>query len=173
MTPPDPATSPDPAPTSEPIAPAEPADKNLSPSDVLDHTLKARAQRAERQAAQLETKLVHLNEQLQSARAAVVHTEQSHQLDLALSAAGAVDLDTARLLAQRVTTAQPDLPAADIVAQLTREKPFLFRVYSPAHTAMSPHQENSSAPLITAAQRAATTGQRAALLDYLRIRRSA
>ena len=168
MNTPDPITPPEPA----DITPTAPAPKNLSPSDIADQSLASRAQRAERQAAQLETRLAQLTDQLEHARAAITDGEKSHRLDLALSAAGAVDLDTARLLVARVTTETPDAEPADILAQLVREKPFLFRPSAPAHSSMAPAFDDHHA-LTSAARRAAATGDRAALLDYLRARRTA
>ncbi len=134
--------------------------------------LRARAERAERQATELESQLTELNTQLEQAQQSIAHTERNHQLDLALTSAGAIDLDTARLLAQRIAHGNTDATPTDILNQLTREKPFLFRKTSSAHSAMSPRADNTSAPAITAAHHAATTGDRTALLDYLRARRT-
>lgn len=137
-----------------------------------DDALLARAQRAERQAAELESQLAELNAQLEQARAQAAQSHAAHQLDLAISAAGAIDLDTARLLAQRLSAESPEASHAAIVARLVREKPFLFRKAALAPTAMSMRADTSETPLLDAAERAAA-GDRAALLDYLRARRAA
>jgi len=162
--------------TPDPTTPPEPADaapRNPSPGDIADATLTARAQRAERQAAQLERQLADLREELDSARAAAAERDRAHELDLALSAAGAVDLDTARLLAQRAALDDPDAPPADLVHLLTREKPFLFSRRGADASSMAPVADHAPRHALSAARDAAATGDRAALLDYLRARRSA
>ena len=159
----------------DPTTPPEPADtipQNPSPGEIADATLKARAERAERQAVDLEHKLTDLNDQLEHARLALAETERAHRLDAALANVGALDLDTARLLAQRLTLEDPDADPATIAARLCREKSFLFRPLSRSHSAMAPAFEDDAA-ITDAARRAAATGDRNALLDYLRARRTA
>ena len=164
--------------TTDPTTPPEPADalpgapRNPSPGEIADATLTARAERAERQAAELEARLTQAHDDLETARAALIERDRAHDLDLALSAAGAVDLDTARLLAQRAALEAPDADPTDLITRLAREKPFLFRRRAHPASAMAPMPDNPN-PLLTSTRQAAAAGDRTALLDYLRARRSA
>ncbi len=163
-----------PEPTADPDTSPQPADKNLSPGDIADQTLTKRAQRAEEQASSLETQLARLQSELDQSRAALTDADRQHEVDMALTQAGAVDLDTARLLAQQQITDTPGVSTADLITALARTKPYLFRPSSRAsHSAMSPCIDDARSALCDAADRAARTGDRASLLAYLRARRGA
>lgn len=159
--------------TENPITFSDPDTRDQAPSEHDDDPRTARARRAERQAAALESELATLRNQLEHSRADLAEQSRSHELDLALSAAGAIDYDTARLLADRTSRESPETSPRECVAQLVRKKPFLFRPAPSRHSAMSARSDDSHGPLLSAAERAAATGDRAALLDYLRARRSA
>lgn len=165
---------PTPDPTPDPDTSPEPADKNLSPGDITDQTLTKRAQRAEAQATSLETQVVRLQSELDQSRAALTEADRLHAVDMALTHAGAIDLDAARLLAQQQLTDSPDASTDELITTLTRTKPYLFRpAHYGGHSAMSPCIDDARSALSEAADRAARTGDRAALLAYLRARRSA
>lgn len=165
---------PTPDPTTDPDTSPEPADKNLSPGDIADQTLTKRAQRAEAQASSLENQVVRLQSELDQSRAALTQADHLHAVDMALTQAGAIDLDAARLLAQQQLTDSPDASTDELITALTRTKPYLFRpVQRVAHSAMSPCIDDARSALSDAADRAARTGDRAALLAYLRARRGA
>lgn len=164
---------PTPDPTVDPDTPPEPADKNLSPGDIAEKTLTTRAQRAEEQASSLETQVVRLQSELDQSRAALSQADRLHAVDMALTQAGAVDLETARLLAHRQMNESPDISTDELVASLTRAKPYLFAPVRVSHSAMSPRIDDAQAALCDAADRASRTGDRASLLAYLRARRGA
>lgn len=156
-------------------APREPEVDIVEPTDDAPHdiTFRARAERAERQAAELEERIETLSSELTNAQSSAARAQFDHQLDAALYSAGAIDVETARAVAAGRIGDDSNLTPAALVQQLKREKPFLFRSPAPSHSAMSPHTDDNGASTVRAAQDAAATGDRASLLNYLRARRSA
>lgn len=140
---------------------------------------KARAQEAEEEADALRARVQELETELAGAHQAIQTTERRGEIDRELTAARAVDLETARLLTEATIGEmdQPDVAAA--VRDLCARKPFLFATPGPARrqgNALSPdsragHQTVDFDGLADFAQRARTTGDRAELLRYLRVRR--
>lgn len=137
-----------------------------------------RAQEAEGRAGTLEARVRELEATLASARETMDSLERRHEIDLTLMRAEAVDLETSRLLTE-LTVAEmdePDVGAA--VAELRRRKPFLFRKNAgdrmgSVSAAMSGRARQAGVVdrLEDAADVAARTGDRGALLRYLRARR--
>ncbi|MBL0921564.1 MAG: hypothetical protein IBJ10_05480, partial [Phycisphaerales bacterium] len=85
-----------------------------------------------------------------------------------------LDLETARLMTEAAVAQMPERDVAGAIAELRRSKPFLFR--SPAGGASPPAlSPRAEAPQRTdlsgALEEAAVTGDRAALLRYLRLKR--
>ena len=141
-----------------------------------------RAQSAEKklevlveQLAQAQTQTAQLSEQLNSAQA-------EQKLLRQLAAAGAVDLETAVLLAkERMAKArvegQSQADAAGVIEQLKKEKHYLFggagAGAAPAKTAGAKDRLASNETILErAAKRAATSGSRTDLHEYLRLRRN-
>ncbi len=155
--------------------PLEPDADIVEPADDTPHdiTFRARAERAERQAAELEARMDAMKNELSEAQSSAARARFDHQLDAALYSAGAIDVETARAVAAGRIGDDSDLTPAALVQRLKREKPFLFRSPAPSHSAMSPRAEDNGATTVRAARHAATTGDRTALLDYLRARRTA
>lgn len=127
---------------------------------------------------EVEARIDSLERALRETRTLLDRAERSRALDAALAGSGAVDLETARLLAERAIDAQECATPAAAVASLRQRKPFLFRRAQrsePAHpgSAMSARPREDDAALATAAADAAHTGGRDALLRYLRLRRGA
>ena len=94
-----------------------------------------------------------------------------------LAAAGAVDLETAVLVAKARMGGKPPAEMDGCVAQLRKEKAYLFG--GPAETAAprrtAPAKDRAAASPTTleqAAQKAAQTGSRADLQHYLKLRRN-
>lgn len=143
-----------PAPTPDPSTPAEPTTTNPTPE-----------------------RLTALETELSTTRTALAHAQQQRDLDRALFAAGATDLDAARTLAEKVLTEGHDIPKA--VAHVRQRTPSLFRPSTPTSPARgatlapaAPHAPPASD--LEAAQRTASiTGDRRDLLRYLRLRRNA
>ncbi len=136
-----------------------------------------RAQSAEKklevlaeQLAQAQTQTAQLSEQLNS-----VQTEQ--KLVRQLAAAGAVDLETAVLIAKARMQGQSQADAASVIEQLKKEKQYLFggagAGATPAKTAGARDRLTSNETILErAAKKAATSGSRADLHEYLRLRRN-
>jgi len=136
-----------------------------------------RAQSAEKkieelteQLAQAKTQTAELSDQLSN-----IQTEQ--KLTRQLAAAGAVDLETAVLIARVRLQDKSDADVTDVIEQLKKEKQFLFAAGSsgpvPTKTAGARDRVTNSQTLLEkAAKKAATTGSRTDLHEYLKLRRN-
>jgi hypothetical protein len=136
-----------------------------------------RAQSAEKklevlteQLAQAQTQTAKLSEQLNG-----VQNEQ--KLMRQLAAAGAVDLETAVLIAQARMQGQAEADVDGVIEQLQKEKQYLFggatAGVTPTKTAGARERLTSNETILErAAKKAATTGSRADLHEYLRLRRN-
>jgi hypothetical protein len=136
-----------------------------------------RAQSAEKkieslteQLAQAKSQTAELSEQLSD-----IQTEQ--KLMRQLAAAGAVDLETAVLIARARLQDKDDADVTGVIEQLKKEKQFLFAGSSPsaAPTKTAGARDrvtNSQTLLERAAKKAATTGNRTDLHEYLKLRRN-
>ncbi len=131
----------------------------------------AQAAAAGERAAELETKLKAAEAELGRARAELTATERRHALQRELVQAGALDLDVAAFLAEAAVAGQEKPDIAGAIADVRRRKPYLFRA-APRSGVMGPGGAEPPAPLEDAAAAARTTGDRRALLRYLRLRRN-
>lgn len=162
--------------------PVPPGDDELPPApEPADADPFNDLQRWRRRALEAEALVEQLTKEAAALRDQLTALERARTLDALLAEAGAIDVGAARAvlearLAQSPQDAPADLPGA--VADLRRALPFLFsappRPAPPAHSAMSPAQPvaPASSDLDEALELAATTGDRAALLRYLRLRRA-
>lgn len=146
----------------------------------------------EHRVSALEAKVSELSSTLAQTREALDSAERRHKIDLALVEADTLDLETARLLTE---LAVQQMDSADItlaISDLKRRKSFLFRAPgSPNPTPPPPPPPSGRSairpsgvmgarepapqppsPLAGAATEALATGDRAALLRYLRARRA-
>ncbi len=137
-----------------------------------------RAQAAEQQLEQSAEQLRDLETALDEARQTVTHLERRQRVDALLAEAGAIDLDVARMLTEAAVEVMDDADVESAVDDLRRDKPYLFRKSrtnghgAPAGHAMSAHvRDDASDDTDVALNEAATTGNRQALLRYLRLRR--
>lgn len=136
---------------------------------------KARAEDAEEQVEQLSARVAELESALGKANETISHVERRGEIDRELTAAKAVDLETARLLTEAVIAEmdQPDVVMA--VRELCDRKPFLFgckRHGVSGGVSMSPAPEGGGGDALGAmASSARSSGDRGALLRYLRARR--
>jgi len=136
-----------------------------------------RAQSAEKkiealteQLAQAKAQTAEISEQLSD-----IQTEQ--KLMRQLAAAGAVDLETAMLIARDRLQDKDDADVTGVIEQLKKEKQFLFTAGSsgpvPTKTAGARGRVTNSQTLLErAAKKAATTGSRTDLHEYLKLRRN-
>ena len=94
-----------------------------------------------------------------------------------LAAAGAVDLEAAVLIAKARMEGSDDADLDGLVEQLKKEKQYLFSVDAGGSTAKKTagakdRMTNSQAILERAAKKAATTGNRTDLQEYVKMRRN-
>jgi len=136
-----------------------------------------RAQSAEKKIEELTEQLAQAKSQTAelSGKLSDVQTEQ--KLMRQLAAAGAVDLETAVLIARARLQDKDDADATDVIKQLKKEKQFLFTAGSPGSTPTKTagardRVTNSQTLLEKAAKKAATTGNRTDLHEYLKLRRN-
>lgn len=136
---------------------------------------KAKAQEAQEQLGLLQARVSELEAALADADETIAQVQRRAQIDQELTAARAVDLETARLLTQAAVAEmdEPDVTLA--VRELCERKPFLFACSSSGHAgvSMSPQSTGIGAHSLDAmATRARGSGNRAELLRYLRARRT-
>ena len=136
-----------------------------------------RAQSAEKkiqslteQLAQAQSQTSELSEQLSN-----IQTEQNLMRQLA--AAGAIDLETAVLIARVRMQDKEDADVTGVIEQLKKEKQFLFATCTlgtaPTKTAGARDRVTNNQTLLErAAKKAATTGNRTDLHEYLKLRRN-
>lgn len=125
----------------------------------------------------LQSRVDELERTLAQAREALDSVERRHAIDLALMDADAVDLESARLLTEVAVAGLKDRDVKSAVADLKKRKPFLFRqratspVSAGAMSGAPPRRDRAGAASEDAAEEAIRTGDRRALLRYLRARR--
>lgn len=168
-------TNPDPG--GDPLSGGQPeptTDPDAAPTSEL--------QEWRRRALEAEALVDQLSAEVHTLRAQIDSSDRTRAVDALLSDAGALDIAAARAvldaqLAQRTSDEPADL--ASSVDALRRTLPFLFRAphaSSPSPRAAMPAAANADTPnfddLDAALELAATTGDRAALLRYLRLRRA-
>ncbi len=133
-----------------------------------------RAQQAEQELEQARQNLEKIERELTESRDMIDHLERQHRISELLTEADAIDLGVARLLTEATvqTMDEPDLKQA--VADLQRQKPYLFRKQVSQARAMSAHDSDPmDQDVAHAAAQAAATGHRRDLLAYLRLKRRA
>ncbi len=157
---------------------------------------RTRAEAAEGRLHGAEAKLAEVEKQLAESRAALDSTERKRQIERELIQADAIDLESVTLLTEAAVGAMSKPDVALAVKDLKKRKPFLFRGHSavsghtgangtgiagPGAAAGAPGARPSamagvprSAPddLAQVADEARTSGDRATLLRYLRLKRA-
>jgi hypothetical protein len=130
----------------------------------------ALAEEAESEIADLEARVAELEAALAEAQSAAAETQRAQAVERELTRAGAIDLEAAAMLLGPAL-AEPDADVAAAVRDLRSRKPFLFAPPAgPSGASMGP-----AVPLDELGQMATdarSTGDRAALLRYLRRRRT-
>jgi len=162
---------------SEDITPASDNDNARLVPVAESIRYRKRAQSAEKkiealteQLSQAKSQTAELSEQLSD-----IQTEQ--KLMRQLAAAGAVDLETAVLIARVRMQDKDDADVTGVIEQLKKEKQYLFASSNPgaAPTKTAGARDrvtNSQTLLERAAKKAATTGNRTDLHEYLKLRRN-
>lgn len=137
-----------------------------------------RAQRAEKQAEQLKEDCGKARSELENVKSELKETKLDKELAGKLSSAGAVDTETAMLVAKQKLSESEEKDVESVIDELSRDKPYLFgsggqdsRGTNVTRPARQRAGENESL-LESAAKRASDTGSRVDLQEYLRLRRS-
>ena len=166
----------------EPSTPTDPTDAPESSATTARQVpvteairYRKRAQSAEQQLQELQSRFATLQQQLDESQQTVTALERRQKIDALLADSDAIDFEAARLLTE-VALSQMDEPDLDLAVQdLRRDKPYLFRRRRPAEPspALAMGQRLAEPPAHHhAAAQAAATGDRRDLLDYLRLRRA-
>jgi len=140
-----------------------------------------RAQSAEKQAETLAEQLAQAKSEVSEMAEQLKSIEAAQRLTRKLAAEGVVDLETAVLVAKARIEGQIGADLDGVIEQLKKEKQHLFssqksipvasKRTAPAKDRVATATE-SQTMLAKAAKRAATTGSRADLQEYLKLRRS-
>jgi len=136
-----------------------------------------RAQSAEKKIETLAEQLAQANSQVSEMAKELSSIRVEQKLTHKLAAAGAVDLETAMLIAKAKIEAETEADLDGVIKQLKKEKQYLFAGTSTAATAKKTagakdRMQNSQTILERAAKKAATTGNRTDLQEYLKLRRN-
>jgi ABC-type uncharacterized transport system involved in gliding motility auxiliary subunit len=137
-----------------------------------------RAQIAERQVETLSEQLAEARAEAKEARERLSTIRTEQELARKLAAAGAVDLEAAVLIARARMEGEPEADLGGVVEQLRKEKQYLFaegksRMLSSKKTTGAKERiQSNEAVLERAAKKAATTGSRTDLQEYLKLRRN-
>jgi hypothetical protein len=141
-----------------------------------------RAQSAEKRTEVLREQLAAANQKVSELTEQLNSLQTEQNITRKLTAAGAVDLETAVLISKARLQGNAQADVDDVINQLKKEKQYLFKAkpfdgdgetVTPVKTAgakerMSHHQ----AALEGAAKKAVRTGNRADLQEYLKLRRN-
>lgn len=151
---------------------SQPATPDRPPAPSEEQRWQALLEEAESEIADLEARVAELESALEQARLDAERQQQTQAVQQALARAGVIDAETAALLLGPELAAEhaPDIDT--LVRDLRARKPFLFAPPSrPApNAAMGPGAGvDDLGDLATSARH---SGDRAALLRYLRRRRS-
>lgn len=140
--------------------------------------------RYRKRAQSAEKKIESLAEQLAEAKAEAKKTAEQlksvqveQKLVRELAGAGAMDLETAVLIAKAKIEGDTEADIDSVIRQLKKEKHYLFagvgRTVTATKTAGAKERlEGSQTVLERAAKKAATTGSRTDLQEYLKLRRN-
>ena len=136
-----------------------------------------RAQGAEKKTEALTEQLAEAKSQVSKMSEQLENIQAEQKLTRKLAAAGTVDLETALLIAKARIEGQAEADMDGVIEQLRREKQYLFASTGGAVTAKKTavakeRMQNSHTILEKAATKAATTGNRTDLQEYLKLRRN-
>ena len=136
-----------------------------------------RAQSAEKQVEALAEQLAEAKSQAGRAAEELEGVRREHEIVRKLAGCGAIDLEAAVLLAKAKLEGEPGADLDGVIEQLRKEKQYLFAEANRASatkrtSGVRDRAQNSRTVIEKAAKKAATTGNRADLQEYLKLRRS-
>lgn len=136
-----------------------------------------RAQSAEKEVEILSEQLVQAKSQAANTAEQLNSIKVEQSLTRKLAAAGTVDLETAVLIAKARLEGKDEADLDSVVEQLRKEKHYLFgdngkAVTTKRTSGVKDRVTHNETALTRAAKRAATTGNRVDLQEYLKLRRN-
>ena len=135
-----------------------------------------RAQSAEKKVEALSEQLAEANAQTAQISEQLSNIDTEQKLMRKLAAAGTVDLETAMLIAKARMQDQSETDLDGVIDQLKKEKQYLFgasgALKAEKTAGARERLPNNQTIVEKAAKKAATTGNRADLQEYLRLRRN-
>ncbi len=137
-----------------------------------------RAQSAEKKIEIMAEQLAESQAEATNAAEQLREVQLEQRLTRKLAGAGTVDLDAAVLIAKSRMKDSNDADLEGVVEQLKKEKPYLFGTESAGIVKVrrtagaKDRMQNTRTILIGAAEKAAKTGNRTDLQEYLKLRRS-
>jgi len=136
-----------------------------------------RAQSAEKKIEDLAEQLAEAKAEAKRAAEQLSSIQVEQKLIRKLAAAGTVDLETAVLIVKARIEGETEADIDSVIKQLKKEKQYLFAGTSGAVTAKKTagakeRMESSQTVLEKVAKKAATTGSRTDLQEYLKLRRN-
>jgi len=150
----------------------ERGEKRVPVSEAIRY--RKRAQEAEQRGTELESALEELREALEASRSSLLAAERGRGIDEVLVELRAVDMETARAMLEREVGGGDDPEGIRKAAlALKRGKPFLFRGDGTVvrGSSMGGRPKKGRGGVESHARVAAETGDRGALMRYLRARR--
>ncbi len=144
-----------------------------SESPVVTETTRwrERAMELEGQLGEARAALAQAQSALDEARRALARSEQRRQVEQSLAEASPIDPEAALILVEHALSGMPEPDVKAAVGQLRRSRPWLFRPASSAAAASAAIGVSGADAVDNAAREAAASGDRRALLRYLRARR--
>ena len=159
--------------TSEPVNGRllERDEKRVPVSEAVKY--RKRAQEAERSNETLQASLDELRSALDESRSMLLASERRRTIDETLAGLHPADLETARVMLEGALQTDAEGEAIrEAAKELKRRKPFLFRTPGAAQAgSMGGRPRQKAGTLDTHAKSASETGDRKALMRYLRVRR--
>lgn len=136
-----------------------------------------RAQSAEKKIETLAEELAQAKSQASEMAKELSSVRLEQKLIHKLAAAGAIDMETAVLIAKAKIGTEAEADLDGVIGQLKKEKQYLFSGTCAAVTAKKTagakdRVQNNQTILERAAKKAATTGNRTDLQEYLKLRRN-
>jgi len=136
-----------------------------------------RAQSAEKKVEALSGQIAEAKAKAREMAEQMSNIQVEQELTRKLAAAGTVDLETAVLIAKARIEAAEGADIDSVIGQLKKEKQYLFAGTGAASTAKKTaaakdRMQNSQTILERAAKKAASTGNRTDLQEYLKLRRN-
>ncbi len=119
----------------------------------------------------LESEIAALKATVSQLQQTLAGTDRKRQIEKALIDNQALDLETATLLIEAAMNGPGAPDAATAVRDLRKRKPFLFHSTTTRGSAMSGAVNEGDGGMVRAADEARASGDRAALLRYLKMRR--